>query len=85
MFGKEKSHAPFQTREDSEFKQYIMLMRKDQKSRCYTTRWDETAIVGYRVQRGSPILHAEMDTLENAGRRNAAFYRESTLFAVCHV
>ncbi len=32
-----------------------------------------------RVQRGSTILHAEMDALENAGRRPASFYRESTL------
>jgi len=35
------------------------------------------AIVGRghnrRVQRGSTILHAEMDALENAGRRDAAF------------
>ena len=33
-----------------------------------------------RVQRGSTILHAEMDALENAGRRPAAFYREATLY-----
>ncbi len=33
-----------------------------------------------RVQRGSTILHAEMDALENAGRRPASFYRESTLY-----
>lgn len=33
-----------------------------------------------RVQRGSAILHGEMDTLENAGRRPAAVYRESTLY-----
>jgi creatinine deaminase len=33
-----------------------------------------------RVQRGSPILHGEMDALENAGRRPAAVYRESTLY-----
>jgi len=33
-----------------------------------------------RVQRGSTILHAAMDTLENAGRQSAAFYRESTLY-----
>ena len=32
-----------------------------------------------RVQRGSPILHAEMDALENAGRRAATVYRESVL------
>ena len=33
-----------------------------------------------RVQRGSTILHAEMDALENAGRQTAAFYRESILY-----
>jgi len=33
-----------------------------------------------RVQNGSPILHAEMDALENAGRQNAEVYRESTLY-----
>jgi cytosine deaminase len=33
-----------------------------------------------RVQRGSPILHAEMEALDNAGRRPATVYRESTLY-----
>lgn len=33
-----------------------------------------------RVQRGSSILHGEMDALENAGRRPAAFYRDCTLY-----
>jgi cytosine deaminase len=33
-----------------------------------------------RVQKGSVILHAEMDALENAGRQSAAFYRECTLY-----
>src|SRR5512143_4278345 len=33
-----------------------------------------------RVQQGSVIFHAEMDALENAGRRSAAFYRECTLY-----
>jgi cytosine deaminase len=33
-----------------------------------------------RVQQGSVILHGEMDALENAGRRSAAFYRECTLY-----
>lgn len=33
-----------------------------------------------RVQRGSAILHAEMDALENAGRQPAAVYRECTLY-----
>lgn len=33
-----------------------------------------------RVQKGSAILHGEMDALENAGRRPAQVYRESTLY-----
>ena len=33
-----------------------------------------------RVQRGSAILHGEMDALENAGRQTAAVYRESVLY-----
>ena len=33
-----------------------------------------------RVQKGSPILHAEMDALENAGRLPARVYRESALY-----
>jgi len=33
-----------------------------------------------RVQRGSAILHAEMDALENAGRQPASVYRESVLY-----
>ncbi|MEP0354305.1 nucleoside deaminase [Paraglaciecola sp.] len=33
-----------------------------------------------RVQSGSPILHGEMDALENAGRQTAATYRESTIY-----
>lgn len=33
-----------------------------------------------RVQNGSPILHAEMDALENAGRQTAKVYRMSTLY-----
>jgi creatinine deaminase len=33
-----------------------------------------------RVQRGSAILHGEMDALENAGRRPAGVYRESVLY-----
>lgn len=32
-----------------------------------------------RVQKGSPILHAEMDCLENAGRLAADEYRRATL------
>ena len=42
------------------------------------------AIVGRghnrRVQQGSAILHGEMDALENAGRKPAAFYRDCTLY-----
>jgi cytosine deaminase len=33
-----------------------------------------------RVQRGSAVLHGEMDALENAGRHPARVYRESTLY-----
>jgi cytosine/creatinine deaminase len=33
-----------------------------------------------RVQKGSPILHAEMDALENAGRQKASVYRKSVLY-----
>lgn len=34
-----------------------------------------------RVQRGSAILHAEMDCLENAGRLKPADYRQSVLYS----
>src|SRR5690242_3625259 len=33
-----------------------------------------------RVQKGSAILHGEMDALENAGRQPASVYRESILY-----
>ncbi len=33
-----------------------------------------------RLQRGSAILHGEMDTLENAGRLPAAVYRRSVIY-----
>ncbi len=33
-----------------------------------------------RVQKGSAILHGEMDALERAGRLPAAIYRECTLY-----
>ena len=33
-----------------------------------------------RVQRGSAVLHGEMDALENAGRQPATVYRESVLY-----
>ena len=33
-----------------------------------------------RVQKGSAILHAEMDALENAGRLSASDYNRSTLY-----
>jgi cytosine deaminase len=43
------------------------------------------AIVGRghnrRVQRGSAILHAEMDCLENAGRLSARDYRRAVLYS----
>ena len=34
-----------------------------------------------RVQKGSAILHAEMDCLESAGRLKAADYRRATLYS----
>ena len=34
-----------------------------------------------RVQEGSPVLHAEMDCLENAGRLSAADYRRAVLYS----
>jgi len=34
-----------------------------------------------RVQKKSPVLHAEMDCLENAGRLAAADYTRSTLYS----
>src|SRR5688572_32748797 len=33
-----------------------------------------------RVQRGSAVLHGEMDALEAAGRQPAVVYRESTIY-----
>ncbi len=33
-----------------------------------------------RVQRGSVVLHGEMDALENAGRQAGRVYRESVLY-----
>jgi creatinine deaminase len=45
----------------------------------------DDAIVGRghnrRVQRGSAVLHAEMDCLENAGRLGATDYRRATLYS----
>ncbi len=34
-----------------------------------------------RVQKGSAILHAEMDAIENAGRLTAADYQRATLYS----
>lgn len=34
-----------------------------------------------RIQRGSPVLHAEMDCLENAGRLSAREYQRSVLYS----
>jgi len=33
-----------------------------------------------RIQKGSAILHAEMDALENAGRQPASVYKDSVLY-----
>jgi cytosine deaminase len=33
-----------------------------------------------RVQKGDPILHGEMDALQNAGRQLAKVYRESVIY-----
>lgn len=33
-----------------------------------------------RVQKGSCVLHGEMDALENAGRRSAKVYQESVIY-----
>lgn len=41
-----------------------------------------------RVQRASPILHGEMDALENAGRLVASEYRRSAIYTTlspCHM
>jgi cytosine/creatinine deaminase len=34
-----------------------------------------------RIQKGSPILHGEMDCLENAGRLPAAVYQRSVIYS----
>ncbi len=34
-----------------------------------------------RIQKGSIVLHAEMDCLENAGRMKASDYRKATLYS----
>ena len=34
-----------------------------------------------RVQKGSSVLHAEMDCLENAGRLSAGDYRRATIYS----
>lgn len=34
----------------------------------------------HRVQKGSAILHGEMDALENAGRQRASVYSQCTLY-----
>lgn len=33
-----------------------------------------------RVQKGSVVLHGEMDALENAGRQQSAVYKECTIY-----
>jgi len=35
----------------------------------------------HRVQKGSSVLHAEMDCLENTGRLTASTYRRATLYS----
>ncbi len=44
---------------------------------------DEIAGRGHnqRIQRGSVVLHAEMDCLENAGRLSASVYRNATIYS----
>ena len=44
---------------------------------------DEVVGLGHnqRVQKGSSVLHAEMDCLENAGRLSAAEYRRATIYS----
>ncbi|MFW9944811.1 MAG: nucleoside deaminase [Candidatus Sifarchaeia archaeon] len=34
-----------------------------------------------RIQSGSPVFHAEMDALENAGRLSASEYKRATLYS----
>lgn len=34
-----------------------------------------------RIQKGSPVLHAEMDCFENSGRLKASDYRRATLYS----
>jgi cytosine deaminase len=41
-----------------------------------------------RIQKGSAILHGEMDAFENAGRQDALTYQESVLYTTlspCHM
>jgi len=41
-----------------------------------------------RIQKGSPVLHGEMDALENAGRLTADQYRRATIYTTlspCHM
>jgi creatinine deaminase len=33
-----------------------------------------------RIQKGSVVLHAEMDALENAGRQRSSIYKDSVLY-----
>ena len=34
-----------------------------------------------RIQKGSCVLHGEMDALENAGRQSAKVYQESVIYS----
>ncbi|CAF4221349.1 unnamed protein product, partial [Rotaria magnacalcarata] len=49
---------------------------------CVLVRNNQVIARGHnrRIQRGSVILHAEMDCLESAGRQTAAFYKECILY-----
>lgn len=46
------------------------------------TRKGEIVARGHnrRIQQGDPVLHGEIDTLRNAGRHPASFYRECVLY-----
>lgn len=49
---------------------------------CVLVRDNKVVARGHnrRIQRGSVVLHAEMDCLESAGRQTAAFYKECIIY-----
>ena len=53
-----------------------------QKNRMQNTRIvaGQKLSLKKRVQKGSVVLHGEMDALENAGRQKASIYQESVLY-----